>query len=62
MHSVNSLTSLGAFLPPEPQRFPVGLSPAQQRSAPYALWQNFLKNETTSFSSVFQKKILQNLC
>lgn len=49
MHGVYSLTSLGPFLPPEPQWFPAGLSPAQQDSTPYALQHNFLKNETTAF-------------
>lgn len=44
-----SLTSLGPFLPLEPQWFPASLSPAQQDLAPYAFQHNFLENETTSF-------------
>lgn len=58
MHGACSLTSLGAFLPPEPRPFPTGLSPAQEGLAPYVLQQNFLENETTSF--FFLKKTLQN--
>lgn len=60
MHGAYSLTSLGPFLPPEPQWFSTALSPAQQDSTPYALQHNFLKNETITF--FFQEKTLQNIC